>query len=95
MLVTTMDKALRLGARRVTLEVRPSNQAAQQLYCKYDFEFTGIRKGYYRDGEDAWLMAADVCSNGYRDQLQELHLALNDRLLDEGIRIGQEPGDGV
>lgn len=93
--LATMEKALGLGARRVTLEVRPSNRAAQQLYRKYGFQFTSTRNGYYRDGEDAWLMAADVGTNGYRDQLLDLRLALDDRLLDQGVFIGQEYGDGV
>lgn len=93
LLLETIERALGLGTHRVTLEVRPSNQVAHHLYRKYGFQFTGIRKGYYRDGEDARLMAADVGSNGYRTRLQELRLALDDRLLAEGIRVGQEPGD--
>jgi ribosomal-protein-alanine N-acetyltransferase len=43
------------GAREVYLEVRPSNGAAISLYEKYNFVTVGIRKGYYRDGEDALL----------------------------------------
>ena len=45
------------GIRAVTLEVRRSNQAAQNLYEKYGFAVVGERRGYYRDdGEDALLM---------------------------------------
>lgn len=43
--------------RRMTLEVRPSNWTAINLYKKYGFKEAGIRKGYYEDtGEDALIM---------------------------------------
>jgi ribosomal-protein-alanine N-acetyltransferase len=45
------------GARRVFLEVRVGNVAAQALYKKYGFEIAGVRPRYYRDNdEDALLM---------------------------------------
>jgi ribosomal-protein-alanine N-acetyltransferase len=47
------------GARAMLLEVRPSNEAARQLYLAYGFEQVGVRRGYYpaRDGrEDALLL---------------------------------------
>ncbi len=37
----------------ITLEVRYSNYAAQDLYEKYDFNYEYKRKYYYSDGEDA------------------------------------------
>lgn len=41
----------------LTLEVRTSNIAAQNLYSKFDFKEEGIRKKYYEDnGEDAIIM---------------------------------------
>lgn len=40
----------------VWLEVRGSNQAAFQLYRRFGFEIFNVRKGYYRDGEDALEM---------------------------------------
>ncbi len=49
-----------LGAVRMTLEVRPSNHAAQRLYGKLGFEVRGIRPGYYTDTrEDAVIMWLD------------------------------------
>jgi len=95
LLLETMEKVVRLGAGRATLEVRPSNQVAQRMYQKYGFRFTGSRKGYYHNGEDAWLMAADLGGSGYRSSLRLLRLALNDRLLNERIRVGQQHGDSV
>ena len=41
----------------LTLEVRPSNQAAVALYCKHGFKEAGRRKDYYQDPtEDALLL---------------------------------------
>jgi ribosomal-protein-alanine N-acetyltransferase len=43
--------------KRMTLEVRKSNDIAIALYKKHGFRILGVRKGYYIDtGEDAWLM---------------------------------------
>ena len=39
------------------LEVRVSNHLAISLYHKLGFEITKISKGYYIDGEDAYVMA--------------------------------------
>ena len=43
------------SARRVYLEVRPSNLAARELYDSLGFVQTGVRPGYYGD-EDALLL---------------------------------------
>lgn len=50
------------GARRATLEVRVSNEAARSLYTKLGWvtEKGAVRKGYYTDtGEDAIIMWKD------------------------------------
>jgi ribosomal-protein-alanine N-acetyltransferase len=45
------------GAQSSFLEVRASNLAAQELYRKFGFEESGVRRRYYRDNdEDAILM---------------------------------------
>ncbi|RSD20747.1 ribosomal protein S18-alanine N-acetyltransferase [Mesobacillus subterraneus] len=52
-----MELARELGALRVTLEVRVSNERAQNLYRKFGFEEGAIRKQYYTDNmEDAIVM---------------------------------------
>ena len=48
------------GMRYLTLEVRKSNEAAQNLYRKLGFVDVGFRKRYYADtGEDALVMACE------------------------------------
>lgn len=56
-----ITRAASRGARRLTLEVRPSNEAAQRLYTKFGFEPKGVRKGYYTDNrEDAIIMWLEI-----------------------------------
>lgn len=52
-----MELAVALGGTRMTLEVRPSNTVARNLYGKLGFEEHGRRKKYYSDNnEDAIIM---------------------------------------
>lgn len=52
--------AANLGVQYMTLEVRRSNEAAQQLYKQLGFVSVGVRKRYYADnGEDAYLMVLE------------------------------------
>jgi [ribosomal protein S18]-alanine N-acetyltransferase len=53
-----MDSASSEGARKMTLEVRPSNERALTLYKKHGFVIRGVRKAYYQ-GEDAYIMWKD------------------------------------
>ncbi len=48
------------GAREIWLEVRAGNEAARALYLKCGFEESGVRRGYYDDGEDAILMKREI-----------------------------------
>jgi ribosomal-protein-alanine N-acetyltransferase len=46
------------GARHATLEVAATNAAAVGLYRSLGFQDAGLRRGYYRNGDDAliqWL----------------------------------------
>ena len=57
LLMGVADLAREIGARRLTLEVRASNEAAQRLYERFGFDIVGRRKAYYTDnGEDALIM---------------------------------------
>jgi ribosomal-protein-alanine N-acetyltransferase len=44
------------------LEVRCSNNDAVRLYEKLGFSITPRLKAYYRDGEDAYVMAVDLAT---------------------------------
>jgi ribosomal-protein-alanine N-acetyltransferase len=57
LLLRLADLAMELRARRLTLEVRVSNTAAQGLYRRFGFTISGTRSRYYTDdGEDAYVM---------------------------------------
>lgn len=44
------------GVKSVYLEVRTSNDAAQNLYASREFRQVGVRRNYYdRPREDAWI----------------------------------------
>jgi len=63
-----MQQALAKGADKMTLEVRPSNTHAKQLYKELGFEEVGIRKGYYTDNnEDAIIMWKHLLEDGKDD----------------------------
>jgi len=52
------------GVRRVTLEVRESNEAAAALYEQFGFAAAGRRPGYYHEcGEAAVILWADLERN--------------------------------
>jgi ribosomal-protein-alanine N-acetyltransferase len=80
LLLTAIEQATKMGRSVITLEVRPSNQIAQRLYQKYGFRFTGVHEGYYRDGENAWLMAVEIDQDAYRARLAKLRQVLESRL---------------
>ncbi|ABO51390.1 [SSU ribosomal protein S18P]-alanine acetyltransferase [Desulforamulus reducens MI-1] len=61
LLLEMMRQAVLRGAMRMTLEVRPSNYTARQLYEKVGFKEKGLRKKYYTDtNEDAIIMWVDM-----------------------------------
>lgn len=55
------ETALALGAKRVFLEVRASNEVALGLYRSRGFKKTRLRKRYYAGGEDALEMKKELC----------------------------------
>ena len=58
------DEHQAAGARRMFLEVDAGNEPAIRLYRKGGFIDAGLRKGYYRDGADAVVMALDLAPPG-------------------------------
>ena len=57
LLSTIINHAMKNNIYDMTLEVRPSNDAALKLYRKFGFKVYGRRKRYYSDNkEDAYIM---------------------------------------
>jgi ribosomal-protein-alanine N-acetyltransferase len=53
-----LQMAMKAGALHATLEVAASNHGAVALYGRCGFRTAGVRRGYYRNGDDAliqWL----------------------------------------
>jgi len=81
LLISMIDLATELNARILTLEVRASNIAAQNLYYKYGFAQVGLRRGYYTDNkEDAVLMTiGNTTSASFQSRLNQLKKAHSQR----------------
>ena len=57
LLSRVLEEAVRLGTRRIMLEVRRSNVPAQELYQKFGFTVSGVRSKYYTNPpEDALVL---------------------------------------
>lgn len=70
LLLNLFELARTINARRMTLEVRPSNEAARALYGAYGFEEVGRRTAYYTDnGEDALVMTTPDLDDPRMDAL--------------------------
>jgi [ribosomal protein S18]-alanine N-acetyltransferase len=82
LLIATIDLARGLNASFLTLEVRASNTVAQNLYSRYGFNKTGLRRGYYLDNrEDAIIMSTDgIASPAFLANLQQLRESLSRKL---------------
>jgi len=64
LLIHDIRAAQKLGARWITLEVRITNEWAQNLYYKYGFKNLGQRRSYYQDnGEDALVLWTENIEN--------------------------------
>lgn len=57
LLKKTQTALLKLGVKKLFLEVRRSNEPAQSLYEKNGFTYIGVRPGYYKGVEDALIMS--------------------------------------
>lgn len=82
LLLGLIDISRQIGARYLTLEVRVSNTLAQNLYRKFLFKETGVRRRYYSDdNEDALIMWSDpLDSPGFQQTVEEHRRALLERL---------------
>ena len=71
LLIAAFQRAFQKKLNSVTLEVRVTNEIAQNLYSKYDLIEVGRRKGYYSDNkEDALIMTADnILAEKYHQEI--------------------------
>jgi [ribosomal protein S18]-alanine N-acetyltransferase len=78
LLLALAGEGIRRGVTGLTLEVRMSNQPAQELYRKFGFRPAGVRRNYYVEtNEDALVMwADDVDDPTYARRLAEIEAAL-------------------
>jgi len=60
LMLALLDTAVVRGAVTSTLEVRAGNLPAKRLYEKLGYEVAGVRKRYYRDGEDGLIMTTPL-----------------------------------
>jgi ribosomal-protein-alanine N-acetyltransferase len=54
-LLALIEAGRERGARHATLEVSVANEAARALYAAAGFQAAGVRRNYYRNGEDALI----------------------------------------
>lgn len=82
LLASLVEAAAEMSAQRVTLEVRVSNETAQNLYRKYGFRQEGVRPRYYSDdNEDAYIMTTESIQSGsYRQRFDALVQNLRSKL---------------
>ncbi len=93
LLAVALSRMISSHVGTVTLEMRPSNEIAYRLYRKHEFRAVHLHRKYYRDGEDAWLMAVDLRDAAYDGRLKERRHAVLQRLAEEQIEVGQAAGD--
>jgi ribosomal-protein-alanine N-acetyltransferase len=83
LLASLIELATGIGSQRITLEVRVSNDTAQNLYRKYGFHHEGTRPRYYSDNnEDAHIMSTgNIQDTAFRRRIDALVDKLRERLL--------------
>lgn len=81
LLINDIEMALKLNATWMILEVRVSNESAQNLYHKYGFKSFGLRRKYYQDNdEDALVLWSENISG------PEFEKILSSRMEELGIK---------
>jgi len=75
LLIVSIIKAIEIGSISCTLEVRESNFNAQNLYTKYRFAKTGIRKNYYNiNRENALIMTMEKINSAKYSEFLSLQM---------------------
>ena len=86
LLVAAARAGIARGCRNLTLEVRVSNDGAQELYRRFGFAPAGVRAAYYPDNrEDALVMwASDIDSSAYASRLAEIEAGIPGHTISDG-----------
>lgn len=81
MIIGAVESNQLIGNNELTLEVRVSNEAAQNLYKKFGFKVVGRRKKYYSDNrEDAYIMTTSgIDTQEYKEMMENLRLNYTQR----------------
>ena len=73
LMVHIAQQAIVHKSEALTLEVRVSNTAAQELYRHFGFAPAGVRQRYYENTEDALVMwAHDIQDAAYQTRLENV-----------------------
>ncbi|MGD9792742.1 MAG: ribosomal protein S18-alanine N-acetyltransferase [Acidimicrobiia bacterium] len=73
LLITMIRISLARGCRNLTLEVRVSNRAAQEMYRRFGMAPAGVRRRYYENTEDAIVMWAEgIDAEEYAQRLVDI-----------------------
>jgi [ribosomal protein S18]-alanine N-acetyltransferase len=88
LLAVLAREAIERGAVSLTLEVRMSNDAAQEMYRRFGFGPVGVRKNYYQEvNEDALVMwAHEVDQPAYAALLDSIERRIPGETVYEGGR---------
>lgn len=66
LIIWAIQQAKQAHSDTVFLEVSSINEAAKKLYKKYGFIKKGLRKNYYHDDSDAFVMSYTIKENAVR-----------------------------
>lgn len=84
LLINNIEVALEQKANRMILEVRVSNESAQNLYHKYGFKSLDLRRKYYQDNDEDALVLRNENISG-----PEFEKILSSRMKELGINKGR------
>jgi ribosomal-protein-alanine N-acetyltransferase len=77
LLVNNILVGRQCGAQWLTLEVRASNEPAQQLYSKYGFKTVNVRPHYYKDNlENAFILWSENITTPEFDSMLKMNIAV-------------------
>jgi ribosomal-protein-alanine N-acetyltransferase len=73
MMLELASEARNRECQALTLEVRHTNTAAQELYRRFGFVPAGIRQKYYENTDDAIVMwCTDIQSDEYSQRIEAI-----------------------